>query len=114
MLWEEVIKLLRFSKTAEDINIKREELAAWMPAIRVMFDYDQNSQYHPYDLWMHCVHTVLGIVAATTVMIIPRYHATVSEILINIVCVGIGAIVSYEFTLACRRLRENFAEENTD
>lgn len=61
MLWEEVIKLLRFSKTAEEINIKREELAAWMPAIRVMFDYDQNSQYHPYDLWMHCVHTVLGI-----------------------------------------------------
>ena len=32
-----------------------------MPAIRVMFDYNQNSQYHQYDLWMHCVHTVLGI-----------------------------------------------------
>lgn len=61
MSWEEVIKLLRYSKTAEEINVMREELAEWMPAIRIMFDYDQNSNYHQYDLWMHCVHTVLGI-----------------------------------------------------
>lgn len=59
-------------------------------------------------------HTVLGIVAATIVMIIPRYQASVSELLINIVCVGFGAIVSFEFTLACRRLRENFGDGNTD
>lgn len=56
-------------------------------------------------------HTVLGIVAATTVMIIPRYQASVSEILMNIVSVGIGAMVSYEFTVACKKLRENFSEE---
>lgn len=53
-------------------------------------------------------HSVLGIVAATTIMIVPRYQASVSEILMNLVSIGVGAMVSYEFTLACKKLRENF------
>lgn len=61
MTWKEVLDLLRVSTTAEQINSRREEIAEWIPAIRVMFDYDQNNNYHQYDLWMHAVHTVLGI-----------------------------------------------------
>lgn len=61
MTWKEIIALLRYSTEAETINRNREELAEWFPCIRTMFEYDQNSNYHQYDLWMHSVHTVLGI-----------------------------------------------------
>ena len=61
MTWKEVIQLLKESKTAEDIHARRYEIAEWIPEIRNMFDFDQRNNYHQYDLWMHCVHTVIGI-----------------------------------------------------
>ena len=61
MTWNEVITLFKNSTTAEEINTQRDEIAEWIPAIRVMFEYDQNNDYHQYDLWMHSVHTVLGL-----------------------------------------------------
>ncbi len=61
MTWTEVLILLKSSTKFEQINEKREEIAGWIPAIRIMFDYDQNSNYHQYDLWMHSVYTVLEI-----------------------------------------------------
>ena len=61
MTWAAVIQLLRFSESAEEINSKRNEIAKWIPKVEIMFDYDQNNYYHQYDLWMHCVHTVLGL-----------------------------------------------------
>lgn len=61
MTWKALTELLKSSRKAEDIDDKREEIAEWLPVIREMFDYDQNNPYHQYDLWMHSVHTVLGI-----------------------------------------------------
>ncbi len=61
MTWKELIELLKNSKEAEEVDNKREDIASWIPAVREMFDYDQNSNYHQYDLWMHCIHTMLGI-----------------------------------------------------
>lgn len=61
MTWEEVITLLKESKTAEEINSKRYEIAEWIPDIVEMFNFDQRNNHHQYDLWLHCVHTVLGI-----------------------------------------------------
>lgn len=26
-----------------------------------MFDYDQQHPHHPYDLWMHCLHTLIAL-----------------------------------------------------
>ena len=57
----ELIELLRSAVTVEDIDSKSEEIAELIPNIRVMFGYDQKNQYHCYDLWMHSLHTVLGI-----------------------------------------------------
>lgn len=61
MTWEELLELLRCSQTAEEINSRRNEIAEWMPYITNMFEYDQNNSYHQYDLWMHVVHTVIGL-----------------------------------------------------
>lgn len=61
MTWKEMIALLKNSNSAEEIDGRRDEIAYWIPQIRIMFEYDQNNNYHQYDLWMHSVHTVLGI-----------------------------------------------------
>lgn len=61
MTWEEVIELLKTSETADEINSKRYEIAEWIPEIIEMFNFDQENTYHQYDLWLHSVHTVLGI-----------------------------------------------------
>lgn len=61
MTWVELLKLLRVSECADDIDSRREEIAKWIPCVRTMFDYDQNNDYHQYDLWHHGIHTVLGI-----------------------------------------------------
>lgn len=61
MTWKELTELLKNSTKAEEIDDRREEIAEWIPAVREMFDYDQNNNYHQYDLWMHSIHTVLGL-----------------------------------------------------
>lgn len=61
MRWSELLNLLVESKEPNRIDEKREEIAEWLPCVREMFGYDQNSKYHQYDLWLHCIHTVLGI-----------------------------------------------------
>lgn len=65
MTWEEVIKLLKVSENADEINSKRYENVEWIPQIVEMFNFDQQNNYHQYDLWLHCVHTVLGINKST-------------------------------------------------
>lgn len=61
MTWDEFISLLKTADTPEEINSRREEIANFIPEIRIMFDFDQKNYAHPYDLWMHCVHTVLNL-----------------------------------------------------
>ena len=59
--FDELIALLKTSENAEAIDIRREEIAQIIPSVRRMFDYDQQNYAHCYDLWMHCLHTVVGI-----------------------------------------------------
>ncbi len=61
MNYEELIKLLKSADSAEKIDIHREEIAEIIPQVRVMFDYDQKNYAHQYDLWMHCLHTVINL-----------------------------------------------------
>lgn len=61
MTFTEMLLLLKNSTTAEKIDCRKEEIAEWIPVVKTMFDYDQNSKYHQHDLWMHSVHTVLGL-----------------------------------------------------
>lgn len=61
MNFEEMKLLLKTAGTAEEIDKRREEIAELLPKVRIMFDFDQKNYAHQYDLWMHCVHTVMGI-----------------------------------------------------
>ena len=58
---KELIQLLRTSNEFSEVNNHRGEIAAMIPQVVSMFDYDQNNSYHPYDLWEHCVRTALKI-----------------------------------------------------
>ena len=61
MNFEELKRLLRTAETAEEIDDHREEIAELIPKVRIMFDFEQKNYAHQYDLWMHCVHTVIDI-----------------------------------------------------
>lgn len=61
MRFEEAMDLLMTAQSAEEIDAKREEIAEWIPAVKAMFGYAQQNYTHPYDLWMHCLHTVVGL-----------------------------------------------------
>ena len=47
---DELLLLLKTAKTAEEINLQKEEIAKLIPAVRIMFDYDQKNKAHQYDL----------------------------------------------------------------
>lgn len=57
----ELISLLRSSKTIQDIDAKREEIAEYIPQVRTMFDYDLKTPKQPYDLWTHSLKTVVNL-----------------------------------------------------
>ncbi|MBR3824827.1 MAG: HD domain-containing protein [Lachnospiraceae bacterium] len=61
MQYDELIQLLKTTDDVWQINQHREEIAEWLPKVRTMFEYDQQNAAHQYDLWMHCVHTVVGM-----------------------------------------------------
>ncbi len=61
MQFEEFMILLKSAETVEEIEKYREEIAWWIPKVRCMFDFDQQNKAHQYDLWMHCVHTMIGL-----------------------------------------------------
>lgn len=61
MSFEKLLQLLKTAATAEEIDRHREEIAEWIPKARIMFDFDQKNRAHQYDLWMHCVHTAVGL-----------------------------------------------------
>ncbi len=49
-------------------------------------------------------HAILGIIAATTVMIIPDFNIGFINIIIYILCIAFGAVTSYILSKACARL----------
>ena len=53
-------------KAAEYIDRYRDVIAVFMPEISIMFDYDQNSRYHCYDLWQHSLLTLKGVRPSVT------------------------------------------------
>lgn len=61
MKLDELFLLLKTAKTAEEINLQKEEIAKLIPAVRIMFDYDQKNKAHQYDLWMHSLHVVCNL-----------------------------------------------------
>ena len=61
MSLQELLVLLRTAKTVAEIDDRKEEITELIPQIRIMFDYKQKNYAHQYDLWFHCLHTVINL-----------------------------------------------------
>lgn len=59
--WHDFLHILKCADDFAHIDRQKEKFAELISAIRIMFDYDQKNPYHQYDLWEHCVHTVLNL-----------------------------------------------------
>lgn len=59
--WTELLELLASAKTVEELDSRREEIADWIPKVRIMFGFDQRHSAHPYDLWIHTLHVVAAL-----------------------------------------------------
>lgn len=61
MRLEELIRILRDTKKAEDIDKCRDEIIELIPKAKIMVGFDQQNFAHQYDLWEHCLHTVINL-----------------------------------------------------
>lgn len=61
MKLSELLNVLKTAETVEEMDVRREEIAALIPAVRTMFGYDQKNSAHQYDLWMHSLHVVCNL-----------------------------------------------------
>ena len=57
----ELVAILKSANSAEEINQRREEIGELIPAVKVMFDYDQQNHAHQFDLWMHSLNVVVNL-----------------------------------------------------
>lgn len=57
----ELIALLRNSATALEIDKYRNEIIMLIPSVKIMVDFNQQNLAHQYDLWNHCLQTVVGL-----------------------------------------------------
>lgn len=61
MDYKELITTLKTADSVEEIDKRRDEIGDLIPSVKIMFGYDQKNSAHPYDLWMHCLHTVINL-----------------------------------------------------
>ena len=61
MKFDDILKSLMTATYIEKIDSIRDELAGYIPCLTTMFGYDQQNRAHQYDLWHHCLHTVLNL-----------------------------------------------------
>ena len=53
-------------------------------------------------------HVIVGIVIATTLMILPSFNTTFINILFYLLSIGLGGIVSFFFTRICKNLKKKY------
>lgn len=61
MTLKELILLLRESSSVEEIDQHRDEILELIPKARIMVGFDQQNYAHQYELWEHCLWTVIGL-----------------------------------------------------
>ena len=59
MTYDELIRALRSSRDFQEIDKLKNDIANVISKIKIMFGYDQQNSAHQYDLWEHCVRTML-------------------------------------------------------
>lgn len=61
MTLRELLKILRNAEKISDIDKYRDKIVDLIPKIAIMVNYDQQNYAHQYNLWEHCLHTVVGL-----------------------------------------------------
>lgn len=61
MRLDELIKILRTSDSVNDISSHTENIVELIPQVKIMVGFDQRNYAHQYNLWEHCIETVLGL-----------------------------------------------------
>lgn len=61
MKLNKLILLLKNAKVTEEIDDQRNEILELIPKAQIMVDFDQQNHAHQYDLWEHCLQTVVGL-----------------------------------------------------
>lgn len=56
-----LILLLKNAKVTEEIDDQRNEILELIPKAKIMIDFDQQNYAHQYNLWEHCLQTVVGL-----------------------------------------------------
>lgn len=57
----ELVELLKTASNAGEIDKYRQEIGELIPAVRIMFDFDQKNHAHQFDLWMHSLNVVANL-----------------------------------------------------
>ena len=57
----DLITILRESDSAADIDRHRPDIIQLIPKVKIMLDFNQQNYAHQYDLWEHCLQTVVGL-----------------------------------------------------
>lgn len=61
MEFKELLVLLKSVDSAEKIDSRRDEIGELIPAVKVMFGYNQQNHAHQFDLWMHSLNVVVNL-----------------------------------------------------
>lgn len=58
---DDLIKLLKTVASVDEINEYKDDIATIIPPLKIMYGFNQQNKAHQYDLWTHCLHTVLNL-----------------------------------------------------
>lgn len=61
MQFNEILLSLKIATSIEELISLTAVITDYIPQTAIMVDYDQNNHAHQYDLWNHCLHTVLNL-----------------------------------------------------
>lgn len=61
MYLRKLIDLLRKAQNVEEINEHREDILKLIPKAQVMIGFEQQNYAHQYNLWEHCLWTVINL-----------------------------------------------------
>ena len=61
MVLNELISLLKTANSAKQINEKRDKIGDLIPAVKIMFDQEQQNHAHQFDLRTHSLNVVINL-----------------------------------------------------
>lgn len=61
MNFRHILLQMKTATHIEELSGLTEEIVKLIPQAAVMVGYDQSNHAHQYDLWQHCLHTVLNL-----------------------------------------------------